>query len=250
VCCSGPIGIDVGAANSVVATPRRGGVDVLVNEASCRQTPSLVAFDEDRRLLGQSASSQQISKPESCVSDLKALIGRSFADAQSLRPQPYAKLIAAADGAVQVELRCDGAEQRFSPTQLFAMLLHKLCCSAERELGSPPSECTIAVPLHFNAVRRQAVLDAAEIAGLHGTRLISEGAAVALDYALGRTDLPMDERHHVAFVDAGHSGVQVFVARFRRDSLQILSHACVLDVAGGVRHLPKTSSPPPCPSLW
>lgn len=174
VCCSGPIGIDVGTANSVVATPRRGGVDVLVNEASRRQTPSLVAFDEERRLLGQSASSQQTSKPESCVSDLKALIGRSFADAQNLRPQPYAKLIAAADGAAQVELQYDGAEQRFSPTQLFAMLLHKLYCSAEHELGSPPSECTIAVPLHFNAARRQAVLDAAEIAGLHGTRLISE----------------------------------------------------------------------------
>ena len=71
-CCSGPIGIDVGTANSVVATPRRGGVDVLVNEASRRQTPSLVAFDEDQRLLGQSASSQQISKPEGCVSDPKA----------------------------------------------------------------------------------------------------------------------------------------------------------------------------------
>ena len=49
VSASGALGIDVGSANSVVAVTRRGGVDVVANEATRRQTPSVVAFDERRR---------------------------------------------------------------------------------------------------------------------------------------------------------------------------------------------------------
>ena len=116
------------------------------------------------------------------------------------------------------------------------MLLHKLRTCAERELASGPCDSVaIAVPLHFSAARRQAVLDAAAIAGLKGVRLLSDGAAAAIDYALGRPDLPTDTDLHVAFVDAGHAGVQVCVVALRKDSLRVLSHAYAADAGGAVR---------------
>ena len=86
------LGVDIGGANSAVATARQGGVDVLVNEASRRQTPSMVAFDERRRLLGQGAASQQTSSPANCVAEIKALIGLTFDAAQKSQPQPSATM--------------------------------------------------------------------------------------------------------------------------------------------------------------
>ena len=155
---SGLLGIDIGNVNSVIASPRRGGVDVLVNEASRRQTPSVVAFNERRRFVGEGAVSFLVNKPAGCAAELKARLDASFNNAD----------------AELLEVTSQGTVQHFSATQLLAMLLHQLCVTASRELGSVPSDCTIAVPLHFDAARRQAILDAARIAGLRSTRLISE----------------------------------------------------------------------------
>jgi molecular chaperone DnaK (HSP70) len=233
---SGALGVDLGGANSVVATAQRGGVDVLVNEASRRQTPSVVAFTEQQRLLGQSAAPQQTSSPTDCVADIKALLGLRLEAARRALRQPSAPLVDGADNAEPlVEVLLRGEARRFSATQLLAMLLHQLHRCAEREAADALTECTIAVPLYFGPVQRRAVLDAAEIAGLRSCRLISDGAAAALDYALGRDSLPVDTDHHVAFVDAGASGVQVCVVAVRRDSLRILSHAYAADTGGAVR---------------
>ena len=71
--CHGTLGLDFGSANSVVAVARRGGVDVLTNEATRRQTPSVVTFDDTRRFMGESASAQRTSRPHSSIADSKTV---------------------------------------------------------------------------------------------------------------------------------------------------------------------------------
>ena len=154
VSASGALGIDVGSANSVVAVTRRGGVDVVANEATKRQTPSVVAFDERRRFMGESASALRSSRPSGCVAGSKALLGCEDT------------------GTDQVDYL--GRKRTFSPIQIFAMLLHHLHVTAEREHGSALPECALAVPAHWGAAQRQAVLDAAEVAGTRCVRLISD----------------------------------------------------------------------------
>jgi molecular chaperone DnaK (HSP70) len=204
---SGALGIDVGSSSSVIAIARRGGVDVVSNEATRRQTPSVVAFDERRRYMGESASALRSSRPRGCVAESKALLaGRGAASA--------------------VEVDYLGSTRELSPVQIYAMLLHHLRTTAEREHASPLPECALAVPAHYGAEQRRAVLDAVEVAGMRCVRLISDGAAAALDYVMGRrAELPADADRCVAFVDAGASGVQVAVVRMRQDRLQLLSHA-------------------------
>ena len=155
---SGALGIDVGSANSVVAVTRRGGVDVIANEATKRQTPSVVAFDVQRRFMGESASALCSSRPQGCVSGSKALLGCDDSET----------------GTDQVEVDYLGCKRTFSPVQIFAMLLHHLHATAEREHGSALPECALAVPAHWGAAQRQAVLDAAEVAGTRCVRLISD----------------------------------------------------------------------------
>ena len=156
---SGALGIDVGSANSVVAVTRRGGVDVVANEATKRQTPSVIAFDERRRFMGESASALRSSRPRGCVVGIKALLGCDDSEA----------------GSDQVDYL--GSKRAFSPVQIFAMLLHHLHLTAEREHGSALPECALAVPAHWGAAQRQAVLDAAEVAGTRCVRLISDVSA-------------------------------------------------------------------------
>ena len=238
VAASGALGVDLGSESSLVATARRGGIDVLVNEASRRSTLSVVGFDARQRLHGQDAAAQQVRSPHDCVADVKGLLGKRRLEAakRALR-RPCPELVSgeSADSPPLLEVQLRGEARRFSATQLLALLLHRLQRSAEREAGEPITECTIAVPLHFGSAQRRAVLDAAEIAGLKSCRLISDGAAAALDYALGRPQLPKDTDHHVAFVDAGHAGVQVCIVRVRSESLHILGHAYAPDAGGAVR---------------
>ena len=52
------IGIDLGTTNSVIAVMAAGEPAVLVNSEGNRTTPSVVAFKDDQRLVGQVAKRQ------------------------------------------------------------------------------------------------------------------------------------------------------------------------------------------------
>lgn len=70
-------------------------------------------------------------------------------------------------------------------------------------------DCVISVPLFFNDAERRAVLDAARIGGLNCLKLMNETTAVALSYGFYKNDLPEDKMRLIAFVDMGHSALQV-----------------------------------------
>ena len=232
----GALGLDVGGSDSVIALARRGGIDIVANEASRRQTPTVVAFDGRRRWAGEGALPQRTADPPNAVAETKQLLGRSAASARALRPAPTAALVdsdgdgsdAAGDAVVRVEYL--GSVRRFSAVQLLAMLLHELVATAEREAGAALAEAAVAIPAHFGLVERQAVLDAAVVAGVQCVRLLTDGAAVALDYALSR---PLgDETRVVCFVDGGYAGVQVSVARVSQSEVAILAYADAIDAGG------------------
>ena len=144
---SSPIGVDIGHMNSVVSTPRQGGVDVIVNEESRRQTPSIVAFDSRQRLIGSSAANSLTSDPANCISEVKALLGLSESRARA-HPTLASKVCGTLAGHTLLEVECRQKAVRLTVQQLLAMLLYKLECIAKAELGASPSDCTIAVPMH------------------------------------------------------------------------------------------------------
>ena len=51
------VGVDIGAADTIVAYVAKGAVDIVQNEVSQRKTPSLVAYKDNTRLLGDPALS-------------------------------------------------------------------------------------------------------------------------------------------------------------------------------------------------
>ena len=86
------IGIDLGTTNSCVAIMDGSQPRVIENAEGARTTPSIVAFANDERLVGQPAKRQAVTNPSNTVFGVKRLIGRRVDDAdlaKDLKNLPY-----------------------------------------------------------------------------------------------------------------------------------------------------------------
>ena len=63
----GAIGIDFGSSRSVLSVAKKGGVDILANEASLRETRNIVGYGPIQRYSGEAANAQVNLKKEQKV---------------------------------------------------------------------------------------------------------------------------------------------------------------------------------------
>ncbi|WP_456278229.1 molecular chaperone DnaK [Bacillus sp. AK128] len=155
------IGIDLGTTNSCVAVLEGGEPKVIPNPEGNRTTPSVVAFKNGERQVGEVAKRQSVTNPNTIIS-IKRHMGTSH--------------------KVEVE----GKE--YTPQEVSAMILQYLKSYAEDYLGEPVTKAVITVPAYFNDAERQATKDAGKIAGLEVERIINEPTAAALAYGLDKTE--------------------------------------------------------------
>ena len=71
------IGIDLGTTYSCVAVFQQGRVEVIANGQGSRITPSVVAFTERGRIVGEGAEVQKTLDPENTIYSAKRFIGRT-----------------------------------------------------------------------------------------------------------------------------------------------------------------------------
>ena len=180
------IGIDLGTTNSCVAVMEGSSVKVIENAEGVRTTPSMVAFTEGERLVGEAAKRQAVTNPENTLYAIKRLIGRNFNDAEvqkELKIAPF-KIVKSPNNDAWVE----GRGEKYAPAQISAIVLQKMKETAEAYLGTTVSEAVITVPAYFNDSQRQATKDAGKIAGLDVLRIINEPTAAALAYGMEKKE--------------------------------------------------------------
>ena len=180
------IGIDLGTTNSCVAIMDGSQPRVIENSEGARTTPSIVAFTENERLVGQPAKRQAVTNPENTIFAVKRLIGRRVTDAEVEKDRkivPYT-IIDGGNGDAWVKSR----GEKYSPSQISAFILQKMKETAESYLGEKVEQAVITVPAYFNDAQRQATKDAGKIAGLEVLRIINEPTAAALAYGLDKKD--------------------------------------------------------------
>ncbi|WP_298294779.1 molecular chaperone DnaK [uncultured Litoreibacter sp.] len=180
------IGIDLGTTNSCVAIMDGSQPRVIENAEGARTTPSIVAFTDSERLVGQAAKRQAVTNPTNTVFAVKRLIGRRFDDkdlAKDKKNMPF-EIINGGNGDAWVEAGGD----KYSPAQVSAFILQKMKETAESYLGEDVTQAVITVPAYFNDAQRQATKDAGKIAGLEVLRIINEPTAAALAYGLDKKE--------------------------------------------------------------
>ena len=190
------IGIDLGTTNSCVALMDGSQPKVIENAEGARTTPSIVAFTDDERLVGQPAKRQAVTNPENTVFGVKRLVGRRADDAnlaKDLKNMPF-NVINGGNGDAWVEAK----GEKYSPSQISAFILGKMKETAESYLGEEVTQAVITVPAYFNDAQRQATKYAGKIAGLEVLRIINEPTAAALAYGLDK-----EETHTIAVYDLG-----------------------------------------------
>lgn len=179
------IGIDLGTTNSCVAVMEGKEPKVIENSEGERTTPSIIAFANGEKLVGQSAKRQAVTNPRNTVYAVKRLIGRNFTDPMVKKDQeivPY-NIVKADNGDAWVEVE----GKKHSPSQISAFILQKMKETAENYLGEKVTQAVITVPAYFNDAQRQATKDAGKIAGLEVLRIINEPTAAALAYGFDKS---------------------------------------------------------------
>ena len=178
------IGIDLGTTNSCVYVMEGKDPKCITNPNGGRTTPSVVAFTDKERLVGDAAKRQAVTNSNRTVFAVKRLMGRmaNSPEVEHWKQHAPYSIVAGANGAAVVEI--DG--HQYTPQEVSATILGKLKADAEAYLGEPVTEAVITVPAYFNDAQRQATKDAGQIAGLDVKRIINEPTAASLAYGFDK----------------------------------------------------------------
>ncbi|CAK9017674.1 unnamed protein product [Durusdinium trenchii] len=125
-----------------------------------------------------------------------------------------------------------GEPRQMSAIQVTAMFLTKLRDVTEKWTTNKVADCVIGVPSYYSDVHRQALLDAAKIAGIPVLRLMNEHTATALAYGIYRSnDFDAEKPCTVAFCNMGHTMFSVSIVQFVKGKLTVICEKA--DKVGG-----------------
>lgn len=176
------LGIDLGTTNSCLAIIEGGEPIVITNNEGKRTTPSVVAFTDSDRKIGDPAKRQAVTNPTKTIYSIKRFIGKDFtACIDEITRVPY-KVEKSGNNVPSVLI----GDRHYTPQEISAMILQKLKKTAEDYLGQEVTKAVITVPAYFGDAERKATIEAGEIAGLKVERIINEPTAAALAYGLDK----------------------------------------------------------------
>ncbi|MBR2844711.1 MAG: molecular chaperone DnaK [Solobacterium sp.] len=188
------IGIDLGTTNSCVAVMEGKEAKVIPNPEGSRTTPSVVAFKNGERVVGDAAKRQMITN-RNTVYSIKRKMGTNE------------------------KVTLEGKE--YTPQEISAMILTYLKDYAEGYLGEKVEKAVITVPAYFNDAQRQATKDAGRIAGLDVVRIINEPTASALAFGIDKGD----KEQKILVYDLGGGTFDVSILDIADGTFEVLSTA-------------------------
>ncbi|WP_077308565.1 molecular chaperone DnaK [Terribacillus halophilus] len=187
------IGIDLGTTNSCVSVMEGGEARVIPNPEGNRTTPSVVAFKNGERQIGEVAKRQAITNPNT-IQSIKRHMGTDY--------------------KVEIE------GKSYTPQEISAIILQYIKSFAEDYLGDTVDKAVVTVPAYFNDAERQATKDAGKIAGLEVERIINEPTAAALAYGINT-----EEDQTILVYDLGGGTFDVSILDIGDGTFEVVSTA-------------------------
>ena len=146
------VGVDFGNLSLLIGMAGRGGVDVILNDSSNRQTATCVSIQGKQRFIGDAGATMARSNLTNTFSNMKLLVGRKFdsPDVQAeLKRAPF-KASKLQNGAVGINILYNNEETVVPVEHVMAMMLVKakeIASSAHGEVGI--GDAVLAVPHWF-----------------------------------------------------------------------------------------------------
>ena len=206
-------GIDLGTTNSLIASVQSGNASTLSDDQGRDILPSIVSYQADNILVGQTAQALSIEDAQNTITSAKRLIGRSLQDIQSKYPSlPYE--FCGDENHPEIMTR-QGA---VNPVQVSAEILKSLNLRAQAALGGELTGVVITVPAHFDDAQRQSTKDAAKLAGVSVLRLLNEPTAAAVAYGLDS-----GQEGIIAVYDLGGGTFDISILRLNKGVFEVLA---------------------------
>ena len=201
------IGLDLGTTFSCIGVYRNGGVEIIPNRNGEKITPSIVILSDDSKVLvGEETIDFLVKNYDSCIYEIKRLIGREFSDRQFQEDKeklPF-KIVRSNNGDYpEVEVKVDGKIKKYSPVEISSFIIKKMKENAEKYLNKKINKLIITVPAYFNNSQRTLTKQAAEIAGLKVLRVINEPTAAALAYGFDEIENKKNIKEKILVFDLG-----------------------------------------------
>ena len=158
-------GIDLGTTYSAISYIDEHGKPVVVpNQESERITPSVVLFDGDSIIVGNTAKESAKVEPHRVVSRIKQHMGDP-------------NFVFEYEGQV------------YSPEDISSFILRKVVGDAEAALGDETiRDVVITCPAYFGTDEREATANAGRLAGLNVRAILNEPTAAAISYGLEQAE--------------------------------------------------------------
>jgi len=224
----GAVGIDFGSSRSVIAVAQKGGVEIITNEGSQRETPNVVGYGRQQRFIGEQGFVQMKSNSKNTIKFFNRFLAATkdtphLAEESKWLTGPHSL---SDDGLFQFNATYNNQATVMKPEQVTASMLGKIKQLVQRaEINN--HDYVISVPNYFTEQERKCLLDACKLAEINVARLLNESAAIALGYGIFRLpDLKKENvTRNVVFIDMGHAKLSAFCASFTGTGSKLLAQA-------------------------
>lgn len=207
-------GIDLGTTYSLVAVVRGGKPETLPDGQGRHALASVVRYLPGEVSVGEAALEASVDDPLNTVISVKRLMGR--------RPEEVAASSSRlAYRFVQTEgtvARIETVAGMKTAVEVSSEILKVLKMRAEVALAAALDGVVVTVPAYFDDAQRQAVKDAARLAGLRVMRLLNEPTAAAVAYGLDHGNEGI-----VVVFDLGGGTFDVSILRLEKGVFQVLA---------------------------
>ncbi|KAG1807000.1 hsp71-like protein [Suillus subaureus] len=218
------LGIDLGTSSCSVGVWKNDHVEIIANEHGNYTTPCCVSLVDNNCLIGEQAKGQAPSHPQNTIFNVKRFIGRKFdhLEVQSvMKYYPYDLIDK--EGRPHISVEPHQGQQDFSAEEISSMILTKMKCLGETDLGAPCRDAVITVPAYFTDARRRATVNAARRAGLRVLRLLNDSTAASVAYTLA--DDTKEDVYRILVVGLGAGSLDVALVEIDEGVVEVVTVA-------------------------
>ncbi|GAA5891468.1 hypothetical protein JCM8208_007291 [Rhodotorula glutinis] len=183
--------------------------DVLLTKEGRRKTQAIVTYRGDERFVGGDAESLATRFPQDTLHSAKLLLAHPPSHPQAQLHSALYDLPQTTTARSSPAVTLGTASKRSTIPVEEALAFQFVYAKelAEDAAREPVRDTVVTVPGWFAEMERRAIMDAADVAGLRVVGLVNDGAAAAVNYAMGRT-FPASPTYHLIY-DLGSGSLRV-----------------------------------------